>query len=168
METEFEVRMTTGSMYRFLMYHAYHSFSGGFSILAGAALLVFYFLRLGKGTPNVWIYLLFGLLFLLYEPWTLYTASVRQVKLNPVYKHPVHYRVSAEGIAVQQGENTGQVGWESVQRVRETSQSILVYTGKKNACIWIKAQLGESAAPVRELLKKYVPADRLKLRGTSD
>ena len=52
MKTEFDIKMTTASMYRFLMYHAYHSFSGIFSIVAGAALLFFYILRMGTGGTN--------------------------------------------------------------------------------------------------------------------
>lgn len=164
MKTEFEIKMTTGSMYRFLVYHAYHSFAGIFSIVAGAGLIGFYFANLQSSVSNVWIYLLFGLLFLLYEPWTLYTGSVKQVKLNPVYRKPLHYSISEEGIAVQQGDETGQVKWEDVRLVRETSQSILVYTGKKNACIWIKEQLGQKETLVREILKAYVLSDKLKLK----
>ena len=56
-------------------------------------------------------------------------------------------------------------GWDSVLLVRENAKSILVYTGKKNACIWPKDQLSAQEAEVREILKKYVPADKLKLKS---
>ena len=59
MKTEFEIKMTTGSMYRFFMYHAYHGFAGIFSIIAGAGLIGFYFANLKNNVSNVWIYLVF-------------------------------------------------------------------------------------------------------------
>ena len=164
MKTEFDIKMTTGTMYRFLMYHAYHSFAGVFSIVAGAALLAYYFFMFGKGGANHWIYLLFGALFLIYQPWALYTGAVRQAKLNPVFKKPLHYVVMEEGVKVIQGDAVSQMEWNAVQKVRETSRCILVYTGNKNACIWIKAQMGQEVNTAREILRKCVPEKCLKLR----
>lgn len=164
MNTEFDIKMTTGAMYRFLMYHAYHSFSGIFSILAGAALLVYFFVKLPDGGTNHWIYLLFGVLFLLYQPWTLYTMAVRQAKLNPVFKEPLHYVLSDEGIAATQGENESRIMWDAVKKVRSTRRCIFVYTGDKNACIWIREQMGDKEGEACGALKKYVPEKLVKLR----
>jgi hypothetical protein len=119
---------------------------------------------MGDGGTNHWVYLLFGVLFLAYQPWTLYTLAVRQVKLNPVNKEPLHYELSDEGIAVTQKEAASQVEWSAVKKVRETSKCILVYTGTKNACIWIKSQMGGQEAAAREILKKKVPEKLLKLK----
>lgn len=164
MKAEFDIKMTTGMMYHFLLYHAYHGFSGIFSIVAGAALLVYYFAALGNGGANHWIYALFGALFLVYQPWTLYTQAVRQAKLNPVFKKPLHYVLSEEGMTVTQGEATSEMKWDAVQKVRETSKCILVYTGSRNACILVKAQMGPQEGYARELLKKKVPGKLLKLK----
>lgn len=159
MKAEFEIKMTRTAMYQFLMYHAYHGFSGIFSIVAGAALLIYYVINRGDG-GNTWLYLLFGVLFLVYQPWTLYLNAVKQVGLNPVFKKPLLYRVSREGIEVCQEESTNQIGWDGVQKVRETSRSIFVYTGKKNAFIWIKSQLGGQKETVQKLLKECGPKKR--------
>lgn len=164
MKAEFEIKMTTGTMYRFLMYHAYHGFSGIFSIVAGAALLVYFFATMGDGGANKWIYAVFGVLFLIYQPWTLYTQAVRQAKLNPVFKKPLHYVLSEEGMSVTQGEAASEMKWDAVQKVRETSKCILVYTGSRNACIWVKEQMGPQEAQAREILKKKVPGKLLKLK----
>ena len=161
MKTEFEIKITTGDMYRFFMYHAYHGASGIFSVVAGMALLIYFFATMGDGVSNSWIYLLFGVLFLVYQPWTLYTQAVKQAKLNPVFKEPLHYELSEEGIAVTQGEAASQMEWSAVSKVRETARCILVYTGKRNACILVKNQMGEKEKEVREILKKYVP-DKLR------
>lgn len=164
MNTEFDIKITTGAMYRFLMYHAYHSFSGIFSILAGAALLAYFFIKLPDGGANHWIYLLFGVLFLLYQPWTLYTMAVRQAKLNPVFKQPLHYVLTEEGIAATQGENESRIAWDAVKKVRSTGNCIFVYTGEKNACIWVRSQMREKEQEACTMLKKHVPQKLVKLR----
>lgn len=159
MKAEFEIKITRKAMYRFLMYHAYHSFSGIFSIVAGAALLIYYGINRGNG-GNTWLYLLFGVLFLVYQPWTLYLNAVKQVGLNPVFKKPLLYRVSREGIEVCQEESANQIGWDKVQKIRESAGSIFVYTGKKNAFIWIRSQMGDQEETVRRLMRECGPKNR--------
>ena len=92
MRTEFDMKINTMAMYRFLMNHTYRGMNGLFSILAGIGLIAYYVLS-GKdtGSSNSWIFLVFGVLFLVYQPWTLYSKALKQTKLNPVFKHPLHY-----------------------------------------------------------------------------
>lgn len=163
MKAEFEIQITTGSMYRFLMYHTYHELSGIFSIIAGTVLLALYFWARGGGGANSWIYLLFSILFFVYQPWTLYTGAVKQAKLNPVFKKPLGYSVSDDGIAVTQGETSNEAKWESVLKVRETRQSILVYTNPKSAFIWVKSQMRGQEPAVRKLILAHVDAKKTKL-----
>lgn len=163
MRTEFEIKINTADMYGFLMYHTYHGVNGIFSIVAGLALIIFYFFRRGT-VANDWIYVAFGILFLLYLPWTLYTRAAQQVRLGTAFKLPLQYTVSEEGIQVQQGENTIAVGWQDVYKVKESGRSILVYTGKKSAFIWVKKQMGEQENTARQLLKQCVPSKRLSLK----
>lgn len=164
MNTEFKIQMTTGAMYKFLMYHTYHKFSGFLSILLGLILIGYYISPSGQNTQNALVYLVFGILFLVYEPWTLYTKAAQQAKLNPVFKKPLTYIVGKEGIQVVQEEAANELAWDNVYKVRETSQSILIYTNQKNAFIWIKKQIGAEEQTVRELLKQYVPASKRKLK----
>ena len=164
MRTEFDMKINTMAMYRFLMNHVYSGLSGWISILTGAGMIAYYFMY-GKdsGSSNPWIFLFFGVLFLVYMPWTLYSKAVRQTKLNPVFKHPLHYVLTEETLEVQQAEASNQIEWEKVWMVRETAQSILVYTGKKNAFIWVKSQL-QNEKEVRAILKKVMNPKRLKLK----
>lgn len=164
MKSEFEIRITTGSMYRFLMYHTYHGFSGIFGTAAGIGILVLYFVMRGTGSSQSWMYLLFGILFLVYQPWTLFNRAVKQAKLNPVFKKPLHYLVSDDGIRVMQEEAVNEITWDSIVKVRETGQSILVYTSARNAFIWVKSQMGEEEGTVRRLLTAHVPEKTLRLK----
>lgn len=179
MSAEFDVKMTRSMMFRFLMYHAYHSFAGWFGIAAGLALIGFYLWN-GGGQNNVW-YLAFGILFLVYQPLSMYVRAAELVKLSPAYRLPLHYALSEDGIEVRQVRQQESMnmeadaegiaapepttaGWDSVARVREDKKCLFVYTGKKNACIWPKEQLGAQEKEVRGILEKYVPAQKRKLK----
>lgn len=164
MRTEFDMKINTMAMYRFLMNHTYRGMNGLFSILAGIGLIAYYVLS-GKdtGSSNSWIFLVFGVLFLVYQPWTLYSKALKQTKLNPVFKHPLHYVLTEETLEVQQAEASNQIAWDNVWMVRETAQSILVYTGQRNAFIWVKAQL-QNEKEVRTILEKVMGPKRLKLK----
>lgn len=165
MKSEFDIKITTKEMYSFLLNHTYHQVSGWFGLAAGIGLIVCYFVYAqDAGGNNPWIYLLFGILFLVYQPWTLYKQAVKQTKLNPVFKEPLHYVLNEEGLEVQQAEASNTIGWDDVWKVRETRDSILIYTSQKNAFIWVKRQLGTEEAAVHELLKKVITDKRMKLK----
>lgn len=163
MNAEFEIKIKTIDMYRFLMYHAYHGASGIFSIVAGLALIAFFIIR-KEPLESSWYYLFFGVLFLVYLPWTLLNRAAQQVKLGTMFKKPLKYILSEEGVTVRQEESTAEVAWKDVSRVRETGSCILVYTGRKNAFIWVKSQLGDQEAITRQLLRAHVSEKNLSLR----
>lgn len=158
MKAEFDIKVTQKNMYHFMMYHSYHGFSGIFSIVAGILLLVCYGWQRQIGGENSWLYLLFGVLFLVYQPWSLFLGAARQVTQNPVFRNPLHYELDDEGITVRQGESADTISWANVKKVCETSQNILVYTSSKNAFIWAKKQLGDQETTVRELLAAHAPS----------
>ena len=158
MKAKFEIRMTNQDMYNFLMYHSYHGFTGIFSIAAGIALLAYFFWCAGTGRENSFLYPLFGVLFLVYQPWTLFISSAKQVSSNPVFQKPIGYELSEKGITVSQDGQTNEIGWDGVRRIREDKRSIFVYTGAKNACIWPKKQLGSQATEVRTILDACAPS----------
>lgn len=164
MRSEFDIQITTGSMYDFLMYHSYRQMSGLFSILAGIGMIVYYLCARDQGGQNTWLFLFFGVLFLIYQPWTLYSKAVKQAKLNPVFKHPLTYILTEEGIEVCQNETSNQISWEQVYKVCENRKSILVYTSNKNAFIWEKNQLNGQEKQIREMLAQNVESRKLKIK----
>ena len=94
----------------------------------------------------------------MYQPWTLFISSAKQVSSNPVFQKPIGYELSEKGITVSQDGQTNEIGWDGVRRIREDKRSIFVYTGAKNACIWPKKQLGSQAAEVRKILDACTPS----------
>ena len=164
MKAKFSIKVTQKNMDNFMMYYAYHGVSGIFSIAAAVTLLGLAAWSGANGGENTWLYALFGILFLVYQPWTLFTHAAKQVTSNPVFKKPLAYEVKEDGITVRQDDTENEIPWSAVTRVCETSQSILVYTGKRNAFIWVKSQLGDKEMTVRNLLTAQVPESKRKLK----
>lgn len=164
MRSEFDMKISTKDMYNFLMYHTYHALSGIVSIIAGIGLIVYYILEHDGDGRNTWVFLFFGILFLVYQPWTLYIQAAKKTKLNPVFKQPLHYIAGETEITVAQEASSDSVDWEHVWKVREDAKSIFVYTSDRNAFIWVKAQLGSEEETVRALIRKMVKPRRVRLK----
>ena len=77
MKAKFSIKVTQRNMYNFMMYYAYHGVSGIFSIVAAAALLGLAVWSGTHGGENTWLYALFGVLFAVYQPWTLFIHSAK-------------------------------------------------------------------------------------------
>ena len=165
MKAKFEVKMTNQDMYHFLMYHSYHGFTGIFSIVAGIVLLGYFFWCLGTGREASFLYPFFGVLFLIYQPWTLFISSAKQVTSNPVFRNPIGYELSENGITVSQDGVVNEIGWDGVRRVCEDKRCIFVYTGAKNACIWPKKQLGSQMTQVQQILASCVPSAAVRKKN---
>ncbi len=82
---ELDVKITSGDLYDFLLRHSYNSVSGLLGAVIGALGVVVGISR------QYWIYLILGVVILLYLPWTLFIKSKQQVANNPVFKEPLHY-----------------------------------------------------------------------------
>ena len=83
---ELDVKITSGDLYDFLLRHSYNSVSGLLGAVIGALGVIVGISR------QYWIYLILGVVILLYLPWTLYIKSKQQAVNNPVFKEP-HYHL---------------------------------------------------------------------------
>ena len=126
MKCEFDVQMTASSLYDYNMYHTY---SGTAGIVGTAVGTLFLILFAAYRQPA---YLVAGLVIILYSPVVLYMNSVKQIKLNPVYKNPLHYMLDEEGVTVTAGDESLKVEWDKMIKARATNQCILLYTGPKS------------------------------------
>ena len=158
MEIEFDVKMTAGDLYDYMLHHTYSSASGLIGAVVGALLVVAFFMGAG------WIYLIAGLVILAYLPVSLFMKSKQQFLLNPAFKKPLHYKLTEEGIAVSQGEETQPQKWEDMHKAVSTTRSLIVYTTPVNATIFPKRELGELAPGVIEIISKHMPPKKVKIR----
>lgn len=159
MELEFDVKITPGILYDYMLHHTYSHLSGLLGSLVGALMLVLF------AADRQPIVLIIGLVILLYLPWTLFLKSRQQMLRTPAFQKPLHYKLTDEGIQVSQDGETEQMAWESMVKAVSTLHSVVVYTTPVNACIFPKKDLGESKYKAIEMISTHMPPRKVKIRG---
>lgn len=159
MKLEFDVTMTAGVLYDYMLRHTYTSSSG---LLGGAAgaLLIIASLTVRGGT----LYLIAGIVILLYLPWTLRLRSRRQMMTNAAFREPLHYSLDDSGITVSQRDLSETVSWETMNKAVSTGKSVIVYTSAVNAFIFPRKDMGELTPRVVEQISIHMPAKRVHIR----
>ena len=161
MKIEFDVKMTTSKMYDYMLYHTFRSFSGIMGEVVGIMLIACYF---AAKKP---LYLIAGIIVVLYLPVALYMNAKKQVSLNPVFKIPLHYSLDEEGITVTSGENSDSQKWSDMYKAVSSGKSIIIYTNKINACIFPKADLGDKLPDVIKMISTHMDPKRVVIRTMS-
>lgn len=82
MEMEFDVKVTAGVLYDYLLYHTYTGLSGMIGTLVGAILIMTFL------STNYFIYLIAGVVLIAYLPGALFLRAMRQVQNTPAFKKP--------------------------------------------------------------------------------
>ena len=159
MEVEFDVKVTPGVLYDYMLYHTYTSASGLIGAVAGALLVAVFFMGAGA------LCLIAGIIILGYLPWTLFIKSRQQYLANPAFKNPLHYKLTEEGMEVSQNEETQSQKWEDMHKAVSTPRSLIVYTSPVNASIFPKKDLGEKTVGVIEIISTHMPPKKVKIRS---
>lgn len=159
MEVSFDVKITPGVLYDYLLYHTYTGTTGLLGTIAGALLVVAYFMA------GSILYLIFGVVVLVYLPWTLFIRSKKQYLANPAFEEPLHYTFNEEGMTVSQKDTSEQIAWENLYKAVSTPKSIVLYTSPVNASIFPKKDLGERKAALIEVISTHMPPKKVKIRG---
>lgn len=158
MEIEFDVKMTSGDLYDYMLHHTYGSMSGLIGAVAGALMVVAGFSGAGV------LCIIAGIVILLYLPVTLFLKSKQQFLANPAFKQPLHYKLTEEGIEVSQGEEVQSQKWEDMYKAVSTTKSLVIYTTAVNAAIFPRRDLGERLPAVIEIISKHMPPKKVKIR----
>ncbi len=159
MELEFDVRITPGVLYDYMLFHTYTSVSGLIGSVVGALLVVTFFMGYGV------LFLIAGAVILAYLPWTLFIRSRQQYLSNPAFKNPLHYQMNEEGVSVSQNGEVQSQKWESMYRAVSTPRSLILYTSPVNASIFPKKDLGEKAAGVTRMISTHMPPKKVRIRS---
>ena len=156
---EFDIKIGAGDLYDYMLRHTYNSAAGVMGSTFGALLIL-----LAIGTQR-WVFIAFGIILLLYLPWTLFIKSRKQVLSNPSFQQPLHYVLDDTGITISQGEDSVQYLWEDLYRAVSTGRSIIVYTSRINATICPKKQLEDKKTAVIAMIATHMTPDKVKIRG---
>ena len=141
---EVDVHMNTSVLYDYMLRHTYTSPGG---LIA-----------------TIILYLIAGIVIILYLPWNLYLSAKRQALTNEAFKKPLHYIFTKEGIYVSQGDQVEMQHWENMHQAVATGKSIIIYTSKVNASIFPRADLAENTVTVIELICRYMDPKKVKIR----
>lgn len=159
MEMEFDVKITGGILYDFLMYHNYSKMANLIANIVGA------FVLLG-GIVNGYIpFLICGAIILLYMPVSLFLKAKQQQLASPAFKKPLHYRLSEEGVFVSQDGQEEMQKWEDLYKAVSTQKSIILYTTRLNACIFPRKDLGADVPKLIEIISVNMDPKKVKIRG---
>ena len=90
---EFDVKIEAQDLYNYMMAHAYNSASGLIGSCFGALMIVIFGLD-----PRQWIFLVCGVILLLYLPVSLKLKSKQIALTNPSFQKPLHYTLDEEGL----------------------------------------------------------------------
>ncbi len=158
MRTEFDVKMTTGKMYDYMLRHTFTSFAGVLGELLGILLVA------GSFIYSQWIYLVIGIVCIFYQPVALYWRSSRQVKSTPAFAAPLHYVLDDTGVAVTSGEETESLPWEKMYKAVSTSRSVILYTNRVTACIFPKEDMGDKKDDVIRIISAHMDPKQVNIR----
>lgn len=158
MSAEFDVKMKTGKMYDYMLRHTFTSFAGIVGEFLGIVLVA------GAFVYKQWIYIIFGMICILYQPVALYFRAKRQVTGNEVFKDSLHYIVDDNGITVRSGDNTDSLTWDKIYKAVSTSRSVIVYTGRVNACIFPKEDMGPVKDTVIQIISTHLDPKQVNIR----
>lgn len=161
MKIEFDVHMSVAAMYDYMLYHTMRSFTGILGEFIGI------FLIAGFIYSKQPLYLIAGVIVVLYLPVTLYINAKKQVMLNPVFKNAIHFTLDEEGVTVSVGEESESQKWEDMRKAVSTGRSIIIYTNKVSASIFPKKDLGEKLPDVIKMISTHMDAKKVLIRTMS-
>lgn len=155
---EFDVHINAGVLYDYMLKHTYSGLQGILATVIGV-LLIMLFLS-GSGI----LYLIFGIVVIVYIPISLFMSANRQAMAVEAFKKPLHYRMLEEGIEVSQGDIVELQKWEGMVKAISTGKSIIVYTSKIKAAIFPRTDLGGQAMEVIEIISTHMDPQKVKIK----
>lgn len=165
MQIEFDVNLTEQDMYRFSMYHNYTGFQGIFSILIAIAAFAAAIITRGEVSSTYTVlYVVFGIAFLVYVPFSLKLSTKRQFKLSEQLRNTLHYTVGEEGVTVSQNGESAALPWKQVYKITATKHNVLIYSTRVNAYIIPRSALGDQYETLKEIAKRNLEKYRYCIR----
>ncbi len=160
------VKMKAEFIYDLLLFHTYSKFSGFLVNVLGLAVIITGGLMLGMdriGLTQAIIYILAGVLFLAYTPYTLKRRAKQMVKA-PHYQSEIVYGFDENGIKEVVSDQEYRYEWSQVEKAISSPKNIAFYVGKEEALILPKESFGINFLPVMKLIAENVTRDRIYIR----
>ncbi len=160
-EITLSVNMNANVLYDYLVYHAYSTSAGILGTCLGALGVLVFLAQ--PGVDRV-MYLILGVILILYMPISLKLRSMQLMQFTEAYKKPLDYVLNSEGITVSQGDVSQTIEWDKCVKAVSTRQSIVLYTGKKNASIFPRRQLGDKLPALVAVFAENMDPKKVRIR----
>lgn len=168
MNVKFEVQMTPKVMYDFMLYTSYTSLSGILGVVFGGVVLVLGIVQMTEGEYSAGAMLfLFAGLFLIGNPLQMRARAAQQVTGSPMFKKPIAYELTEEGVLISQEGESVLNKWEDFRKAVSTGQSIILYITKVRAVVLPKKELGEQFPAAVKMISTHMPAKKVNIRHVS-
>jgi hypothetical protein len=143
------VNMTFKAMYSFILNTNVRTPSGIIGIMISLMALFWVVFKWNALASNQRIaFIVVALIFTVINPALLAFKAFKQLKLNPVYKKPLVYEFTDEGIGISQGEAAQSIKWENVCRLMKTKSMIAIYTSRIHAFVIPLSELGDDTGKI--------------------
>lgn len=156
---ELDIKIEAKDLYDYMLMHTYTSAPGLLGSGVGAVVLV------AGAMKGQLLFVIAGLVLLLYLPWTLYLKSRQQALQNPAFKEPLHYLLDEHGITISQNGVEQHQDWKDMVKAVSTGHSIIVYTSKVNATIFPRREMKDKTTDVIEIISRNMPPKRVNIRN---
>lgn len=166
MPIEFDITLTAKDMYRFNMYQTYSGFHGWFSVIVSVLIFVVAGMTYGdiEATYTI-LYVVFGIIFLVYPPLSLSIRSKHALASSEVLRNALHYVVGENGFTVSQGDANAELPWTQIYKMVTTKHNVLVYSNRTNAYVIPREQLGETTyRALAEIANSKLEKFRVKMK----
>ena len=160
------VNINKKALTEFVLKSYYCKFSGIMSIFLGLGGLAFLIWNIMSDYPTMRNILLFGavaVICLIINPATLIMKAKKQLSTNPSYKSPVTYELRPENLKISLGEESQELEWNNIYRLRESKNMVAVYTSPFHAFVIPTEELGEDRSIILSRFVQYTKEYRPRL-----
>lgn len=166
MSVKVNVDMKEEYMVEFLLHHTYTHYSGIIGLIVGVLATAMGISTIIQGEFQAsWPMFLIAVLFLIVTPVTTVNRAKQQVQKSEMFKKTIEYEFSEKGVTARQGKTSAENTWEEFMKVIETRKSVILYVTRLRAIIFPKACMGDKYDEVVKIIRTYMPASKVKIRG---
>lgn len=165
-EIQAEILVSSSQLYRFNLYHCYlNSSNGAFGILLGLICLSYGIaFHSALGINNSVMVIVLGVIFLIYNPISLFIKSKSRYMSNNALRKPMNYTFDDKGFIISQDDVSEDMEWSDLYKVVETKECLYFFFTRMHANIVPKEALGENADNIYRLLDKNITGKANKLK----
>lgn len=168
MTIKFEVQMTKKAMTDFMLHTTYTSLGGIATVIFGGVCLVLGIRQIMGGEYSSGaMFLLFAGLFLVGNPLQTRARAAQQVISTPMFRKPIGYEMTEEGIRITQDEASVLNEWTEFRKAVSTGQCLILYITKVRALVIPKESLGEQFPAAVQMISTHMPAKSVNIRHVS-